>query len=106
MNGREEILCSLCEERRRYGLYCMLCWRCENCFVKHNMPKVPFHTSMEQYIRQHGCPRCSHHLEDLGSPDLESRFSFEEILLRMRVTSSEKDLGEVANPSSWYEDYR
>lgn len=105
VNGREQILCCLCGERRRYGLYCMLCWRCESCFSKHSMPKIPFHTSLEQYIRQHGCPRCSHHLEDLGSPDLESQVTIEELLLqRMKIAGSEKDLEETA--CSWYEDYR
>lgn len=105
VNGREQILCCLCGERRRYGLYCMLCWRCESCFSKHSMPKIPFHTSLEQYIRQHGCPRCSHHLEDLGSPELESHVTIEELLFqRMKIAGSEKDLEEAA--CSWYEDYR
>jgi hypothetical protein len=46
-------------------------------------------------------------LEDLGGPDLESRVSFEEVLLRMRMAREEGDLiEEVPTPSSWYEDYR
>ncbi|KAJ5572594.1 hypothetical protein N7450_009578 [Penicillium hetheringtonii] len=74
-------------------------------FRKHSMPKIPFHTSLEQYIRQHGCPRCSHHLEDLGSPELESHVTIEELLFqRMKIAGSEKDLEEAA--CSWYEDYR
>lgn len=68
------------------------------------MPKIPFHTNMEQYIRQHRCPRCSHHLEDLGGPDLESQFTFEEVLLRMKMAGLEKDRDETASP--WYDDYR
>lgn len=89
----------------------MLCWRCESCFAKYSMPKIPFHTTLDQYIRLHGCPRCSHHLEDLGSPQMESQMTFEEVLLRMKMRGEEEkgkekevEVEEVASP--WYEDYR
>ncbi|KAJ5111162.1 hypothetical protein N7532_001697 [Penicillium argentinense] len=104
VNGRRQILCSLCNERRRYGMYCMLCWRCESCFAKHNMPRTPYHTSMGQYIRQHGCPRCSHHLEDLGGPESEAQMTFEEVLLHMKMAGLERHVEETV--SFWYEDYR